>query len=374
MKPVHVIADNILSPLGSTTADTMRAVVAGQTAIAQISNHSLSEVPFYASMFLKNEKSNAETSYTRFERLCIQSIENALAQNSVSMQDKDTLFILSTTKGNIELIEAEPLTHDLAERISLSNTAKKIAGYFKAFNRPVVISNACISGVMALITAHRFIEAGVYKQVVITGADVLSKFIISGFQCLHAVSDSICKPFDKDRTGINLGECIATVVLSSEQAGIGIGIKGGAGSSDANHISGPSRTGLELCRAITTAMKQSEVSANGLSFISAHGTATVFNDEMESKAFEAAGLSQVPVHSLKPHLGHTLGAAGVVESILTYRSLLQGLVLPSMNYTSYGVSGKITVNEKLEKSNAAFALKTASGFGGCNAAVVFSKN
>ena len=95
---------------------------------------------------------------------------------------------------------------------------------------------------------------------------------------------------------------------------------------------------------------------------------------MESKAFEAAGLSQVPVHSLKPHLGHTLGAAGVVESILTYRSLLQGLVLPSMNYTSYGVSGKITVNEKLEKSNAAFALKTASGFGGCNAAVVFSKN
>ncbi len=374
MSRIQVIADNIISPLGKTTAENVDAVIAGQTAISQITNTQLSPDSFYASMFTHAENTSSENQYTRLEQLCIRSIKDALSGTSVSLSDKDTLFILSTTKGNIELIENAPQNNALFEKVSLTFTAKKIAKHFSAHRTPLVISNACISGVMALITAQRFLEAGTYKHAVVTGVDVLSKFILSGFQCLHAVSDTMCKPFDKTRNGINLGECVASIVLSSAHSGRGISIAGGAGSGDANHISGPSRTGLELSLAVKSALKQSCLNHQALSFISAHGTGTVYNDEMESKAFEAAGLSEVPVHSLKPHFGHTLGAAGVIESIITYHSLLQGIILPSLNCETPGVSGNIQVSKKLTASKASAALKTASGFGGCNAAIVFAKN
>jgi len=94
---------------------------------------------------------------------------------------------------------------------------------------------------------------------------------------------------------------------------------------------------------------------------------------MESKAFELAGLSEVPLQSLKPHFGHTLGAAGVLESIISIKAIKEGIVLPSLNYNDYGVSGKITVNQKKQAVYQRNILKTASGFGGCNASVVYSK-
>jgi 3-oxoacyl-[acyl-carrier-protein] synthase-1 len=119
-------------------------------------------------------------------------------------------------------------------------------------------------------------------------------------------------------------------------------------------------------------MKDSAVSASDLSFISAHGTATIYNDEMEAKAFNHAELNDIPLHSLKGHFGHTLGAAGVLESILTYQSLKEGIVLPSKNYQELGVSVNVNVSQSLSKSTKTHALKTASGFGGCNAAIIYS--
>jgi 3-oxoacyl-[acyl-carrier-protein] synthase-1 len=183
-------------------------------------------------------------------------------------------------------------------------------------------------------------------------------------------------PFDKSRDGINLGECAATVVLTTEPSLANgerkILLNHGASTNDANHISGPSRTGLELSYAVSSVMKQSNVTAADLSFISAHGTATLYNDEMEAKAFSHASLSSTPLHSLKGNFGHTLGAAGVLESILTYQSLKEGVVLPSANFETLGVSENISVSRALTKSNKVHALKTASGFGGCNAAIIYS--
>src|ERR1043165_7795217 len=252
-------------------------------------------------------------------------------------------------------------------------SAQVIAKHFGATNKPLVLSNACISGVLAIITAKRLLESGQYKHAVVTGADVLSRFIITGFQSLNAMSSNPCKPFDKDRDGINLGECAATVVLTTDKAlSKGILVNAGASTNDANHISGPSRTGLELSWAVREAMEGSAVVAGDVSFISAHGTATVYNDEMEAKAFSAAELSAVPLHSLKGHFGHTLGAAGVLESVLTYRSLQEGIVLPSKNFETNGVPAPVNVNKALKEDNKNHALKTASGFGGCNAAVIYS--
>ena len=383
MKSVYVAADNIFSPLANSTQENFEKVKNGLSAVSQITDTALSPEPFYASMFNQEngfafpfsfgEGARRADEVTRFEKICISSIQSALAQTAISLSSADTIFILSTTKGNIELIEKNEANEDLRNRVSLFTTAKIIAEHFGAKNKPVVVSNACISGVLSVIIAKRLLQSGQYKHAVICGADVLSKFIISGFQSLNAMSKKPCKPFDKNRDGINLGECAATIVLTTEKSlSKNILVNGGASSNDANHISGPSRTGLELAYAVNQAMKESKVNADDLSFISAHGTATLFNDEMEAKAFNHASLSQIPLHSLKGNFGHTLGAAGVLESILTYQSLLDKIILPSKNFETLGVSETVNVNTLLATSNKTHALKTASGFGGCNAAIIYS--
>jgi 3-oxoacyl-[acyl-carrier-protein] synthase-1 len=373
MKPVYIAADNIYSPLGISSQENFEKVKRGESAIRAITNPSLSAETFYASLFDRSFFSKEENDLTRFEKICVASIQDALSTTEIKLSDADTLFILSTTKGNIELIETNAMNEELRKRVSLFTAAKNIGASFGAVNKPVVVSNACISGVLSVIIAKRLLQSGKYKHAVITGADVLSRFIISGFQSLHAMSAKPCKPFDKQRDGINLGECASTIILTTEKAlSKGVVVGGGASSNDANHISGPSRTGLELSFAVQSAMKDSDVSAKDLSFISAHGTATTYNDEMEAKAFTHAGLNDIALHSLKGHFGHTLGAAGVLESILTYRSLKEGIVLPSKNFEELGVSEKVNVNKNLSKSNKTHALKNASGFGGCNAAVIYS--
>ncbi len=122
-------------------------------------------------------------------------------------------------------------------------------------------------------------------------ADLISSFIYSGFQSFQAISPNPCRPFDADRDGISLGEAAATVILSANKTPGSILLGGGSVSNDANHISGPSRTGEELFLAISSALKQSGTSNDEIDFISAHGTATRYNDEMEAKAFHLASMA-----------------------------------------------------------------------------------
>ena len=163
--------------------------------------------------------------------------------------------------------------------------ADVIGSFFGFVNRPVVISNACISGVLALSTAARMIDAGLYDHVVVAGGDLLSEFVISGFLSFQALSPEPCIPFDIARNGLSLGEGCGTLVLSSEnKKSTAVTVSGSAVTNDANHISGPSRTGEELAMAIGNALKEAGINPGEVSFVSAHGTATLFNDEMESKS------------------------------------------------------------------------------------------
>jgi 3-oxoacyl-[acyl-carrier-protein] synthase-1 len=364
----YIIADNIISPLGSTTAENFENVLQGRSGMRLTGNDLKAFISTFPLDFIP-----AETGYTRFEKLCIRSISDALSKVGINGSDPDTIFILSTTKGNIELLENEMSADSV--HIPLEHTAEVISSYFKAANKPIVVSNACISGVLAIIMAKRLLESGKYQNAIVIGADLLSKFVVSGFQSLMAMSDGPCRPFDKDRRGINLGEGAATVIMTTNKALTdqnSILVQGEGLTNDANHISGPSRTGQELADAVNKAMAKSNIKVHDLSFVSSHGTATVYNDEMESKAFDIAGLNDVPLHSLKGHFGHTLGAAGVIETIMTIESLRRHCVLPSVNFLELGVPKSLNVNIKLIDSDKHHALKTASGFGGCNAAIVYS--
>ena len=304
------------------------------------------------------------------ENISVKVLRDVIQKSGISPQDKRTLLIISTTKGNIECIES-----DFASAY-LWSLADKISSYFHFINRPLIISNACISGVASIVAATREIEANHYDNVIVLGIDVVSEFIVSGFNSFKSISDQVCIPYDKQRNGLTLGEGCAAILLTNNKclSESGIVVSGGGINDDANHISGPSRTGDGLFFAIDTAMKKAGVTTLDIGFINAHGTATSFNDEMESKAINMAGLTDVPCNSMKPYLGHTLGASGVIETILCIRQLSGGVVFGVKGYKENGVPFELNVSAQHRNINVNHCLKTASGFGGTNAALILSKD
>lgn len=373
MRDVFVASDNIFSPIGFTTGENLANLKNNVSGVKQHNNTAMSALPFYASLFDDNNFPAAANNNTKFEQILIASISNALENAGINASDPKTILIISTTKGNISLLETETFNNDIQSRIALHSSARKIAAHFNFVHTPVIISNACISGILAMLAGMRMIQSGQYEHAIVAGADTITKFILSGFQSFQAVSRQACRPFDAARDGINLGEAAATVVLSSDNKYAGIKIAGGSTSNDANHISGPSRTGEELYIAIKKAMKEAGVAGTDIDFISAHGTATLYNDEMEAKAITLGNMQAVPVNSLKGFYGHTLGAAGIIESIISIHSLKENIVFPTKGFENIGVSVPLNLSNKLQEKSLKNVLKTASGFGGCNAAIIMSK-
>jgi len=301
------------------------------------------------------------------------SIQDVIDQSGIDANDKRTLLIYSTTKGNIDILEGAYKNIN-PKRAYLPVFAKQLQTYFKFEHTPVVLSNACISGILAIIVAKRFIEQGTYDTVIVCGGDLLSEFTVSGFKSFSALSHEPSRPFDADRVGINLGEAVASILITNNKelaTPYHTQVVSGASANDANHISGPSRTGEGLYQSLQYTLEGKNT--RDIGFISAHGTATPFNDEMESIAFERAGLTNIPVNSLKGYYGHTLGAAGVLETILSLESLKHQRLIKSEGYYKKGVSGNITMIESHEPETFSSFIKTASGFGGCNAAALFAK-
>ncbi len=373
---IYINADSIISPLGFGTQANIAALCSGRSALTWHDHSDVSDAPIMASLFadrsirLESKNLNLDPQYTKFERLVIMAVTDILNQSHIDIANKEIGIVLSTTKGNVELIDHTESVMD--GRVSLWKTADRLARYFGAANRPIVVSNACISGVSALIIGKRMIEAGVYSDVIVVGCDVLSHFITSGFRSFKSLSQKRCVPFDERRNGLNLGEAAGAVLLSTDHSDHSILLAAGAISNDANHISGPSRTGYELNLAIRGAMNNADITPADVSFTDTHGTATIYNDEMESKAVTLAGLQDAPVQSLKPYFGHTLGASGVIESIVCMHELRLGTLFGTAGFQKLGVPMQIKVNAEHKQIKMRHCIKTASGFGGCNAAVVLS--
>ena len=378
MKKVFVVADAIFSPLGSGTEENMLALRNGRTGVKQHKNFLSSSADVCAALFSEQDlaKCIQGNNLSLFEKIIITSINECLEKSFVNITDARTILIISSTKGNISMLEQNPVPANLQREIALTSSAKKIAQWYGNPNEPIVVSNACISGLAALLVAKRLIQLGKYDHAIVSGADLISRFVQSGFESFQAISDVVCKPFDKNRNGINLGEAAATMILSknSNPNYTEIILAGGSISNDANHISGPSRTGEELAMAIQKSFDEAELEAADIGYVSAHGTATIYNDEMEAKAFDLAGLTGVPVNSLKGFYGHTLGAAGLLESVIAINSMKENKIFATYGFENPGVSLALNVSAKSLDKEWDHTLKTASGFGGCNAALVFSKN
>ena len=360
-----VVSDNITSPLGLTTEQTYKAVRQGKSGLSHYpcenGEGGWNDLPFpiEASLFNKEQWDKIMVDgFSKFESLVLHSVKAAIS--TLIFNKERAILILSSTKGDIELLEKG---EDMS---SLADAAKKVSMAIGIENDPIVACNACISGVSAIILGQRLVDCGNYSNVIVCGADVQSRFIVSGFQALKALSEEPCRPFDIERLGLNLGEAAATIVLSSEMnSPKGWKIDKGAICNDAYHISAPHPKGLGAGMALRK-MKDAD---NPISVIGVHGTATMYNDQMESKAIEMAELQDVPLSALKGYFGHTMGAAGVLETIITMRALEDGLILPSKGFETCGVSGKVKISDKSVMVHGNTFVKMLSGFGGCNGAV-----
>ncbi|MCQ2216069.1 MAG: 3-oxoacyl-ACP synthase [Bacteroidales bacterium] len=364
---ISVISHNIISPIGDTSLQNYSAVKAGNSALSRYEGKWQLPEPFFASLFTDQQNRAIQLDgKTRFESLVIASISKALENVSVDVHSPRSILILSTTKGNVELL-ADSSHFNNPEKELPGSAANTIASHFGFSTKPIVVCNACISGVSALVLARRLLESKLYDNAVVCGADVQSAFIVSGFQSFKALSPDNCRPFDESRVGLNLGEAAATIVLTrqTEVHDNQWYIISGGVRNDANHISGPSRTGEGSYRALLTLGAPEEE----LAFINAHGTATLYNDEMESIALDRAGYHSVTINALKGYYGHTMGAAGILETIISMCAVDDNTVIATRGYEKKGVSGNISVsNINAPTDNQSF-IKLLSGFGGCNAAL-----
>ena len=362
----YVNGSYIISSLGFGIEDNCKAIL-NQEVNSQLWNNQLPLCAIDKDILEQKVSRYGLASFTKVQQLSIIAIEELFEGDRDVLGSDKTLFILSTTKGDIDLIKTD------IDSCFLFNTAKTVADYFEMKNKPVVVSNACISGVSSIIIAADFVRNGDYDNVLVVGVDVLSEFVIKGFNSFKSVSQNMCRPYDAQRDGLTIGEACGAILISSEENDSAVEVAYGAISNDANHISGPSRTGDGLALAIEKAMTGANVTSSEIGFINAHGTATSFNDEMESKAMNLMGLNDAPLNSLKSYIGHTLGASGVVESILCCEQLKRNVVYGVKGFENLGVPHLLNISAKNRGLEVDCALKTASGFGGCNAAVILKK-
>lgn len=359
----YIIADNIISPLGETSEENYLSVKAGRSGIRAYEPGTCN-IPegFYASLLFED-----------FETLALRSAQKAIANAQLELKGKRTAFILSSTKGNIE------------ENISLADSAQRIASQLGIDAKPIVVCNACISGLSALILGNRLIDSGLYDAAIVCGCDTPRQFILSGFQSLKALSPEPCRPFDMERMGLNLGEAAATLILSKNSIqGNSWRMGDGFIRNDAFHISTPSKTadGLYLSlqrtlesftKEISSTCKQIDLKEH-LAFINAHGTATLFNDQMESVAIGRAGLSDLPANAYKNFWGHTMGAAGILETIISMKAIDDDTILGTRGFSELGVSGKMNICAENRPTDKKGFIKMLSGFGGCNATIWAAKS
>ena len=383
------LGDNVISALGFTSEENYRNVKNGVSGLkffadrydlpesfmaSEIDDERLDDA-FEKCLSVQNSPAVCGMNYTKMEQACIVSVAESLKDTSIDPSDKRVLFVLSTTKGNVFLLDKNEQQGYEHNQLYLWRSAELISQFFGNTNTPLVVSNACISGAFALMAAQRELRSGKYDYVIVAGADMLSKFIVTGFQSFKALSQEICRPFDSDRKGLNIGEAVASVIMAerdeSELKKEDIVLTAGAVRNDANHISGPSRTGEGSYLALRSVLEG--VNLEEIAFVCAHGTATPYNDEMESISLTRAGLQNVPINSLKGYFGHTLGAAGILESVVSMHAIKDGAIPATYGFETLGVTNSLRMVKNVEKTTKRRFVKMLSGFGGCNVAALFTK-
>ncbi|TLM65516.1 MAG: beta-ketoacyl-[acyl-carrier-protein] synthase family protein [Deltaproteobacteria bacterium] len=365
-----LVAAELLTPYGEGIDACWQGLLAGRSAIAPVTR-------FAAQAFVSRQAATlGNLSYHGGESLVMQML-TPLLKRLAPQVPADSRLLLATTKGEIDLLEQALLTGSGDPAASVpARLLAKVAALSGCHDPGTLVSAACTSGSAALARAAALIRAGRADSVLVVAADAVTEFVCSGFSALMALDPAPARPFDRHRAGLTVGEAAAAVlVMSADRARREgrpiLGTLAGWGlSDDANHMTGPSRDSAGLIRAIGAALAVAGVDAEAVGLVGAHGTGTRYNDEMEMRAFRSVFAAPVPVHSIKGAVGHTMGAAGLVETLMALEALRAGVAPPTVNLVEADDDAAGWVAARPRPVSARAALVTNAGFGGINSALV----
>lgn len=372
MKAVAVDCD-MVTPYGWGSDLCWEGLMSGITAIRRIERFSTLH------LHTKNAATIPDLKERKNKSLIIQMLTPMIRKIAPKLP-KDAFVILATTTGEIEILQRHLHGRKTETKKSLpGNLLNKVISLAGTCGRGMVISAACASSSAAVSKAASMIRNREADSVLVVACDCVSEFVTAGFSSLMALDRDKAKPFDKNRNGLSLGEAAGYMLIMSEERAAKenlnvIGEIAGWGlTNDANHITGPSKDGSGLYKAINKALDSAGMSENDIGSISAHGTGTVYNDSMEMRAIKKVFGNPVPVYSVKGGTGHTLGAAGLLEIIISFRSIDSKIVPPTVNLRDIDSEAEGWVSSGPQPFEKPVTLSTNSGFGGINSALVLKK-
>jgi len=390
---VAVIAAGVVSPLGFGLSEMLDSLRKARDCVSQITRFSVTEcrcktagqVPDERLLDKRGNGVRAQRLH-RASHMMIEGLREALTQEP---QFKPELTVIGTTSGGMSY--GESYYRSLARGENLRHSPTWIANYpaqkpvidaHEAFGITApcqVIANACASGTNAIGHGFECVQSGRYQRVLTGGYDALSELVFVGFDSLQASTPEKCRPFDRHRTGMVLGEGAAVLALENLDAARARGatvlaeITGYGISTDNFHLTQPDPSGIGPRQAMERALQSAHVSADAVDYINAHGTATSFNDAAEGKAISEL-FGRVPVSSTKSMMGHSLGAAGAVEAIICLLALQHQFLPPNTNFRT--PDEDIDLNIVANKAQPAVlrtVLSNSFGFGGTNASILMRK-
>lgn len=354
-----IVGSAVVTPLG-TTEESVTSLLDGKSAI-EIScpyGYPVSVAPF-PDLKYQNPKQLAS--------LLSDQLPDLPTYNS-----DETLVIFAAAKGSTEAVESG----QSPENSLLQNQGKAFAEALGLEQSNfLAISNACASGIAAIDAARDYLFHHIYETVIVCGFDLISQFTVTGFHSLSALSPTGARPFDKDRSGMTLGEGAGIVVLQQRVPQLGeIVISGSATTNDANHRTGPSRDGSGLALAITHSLKESGIAPEEIGAIKCHGTATPYNDAMEAKALTSVfGNNQPPAVSFKGNMGHLSGAGSIVETILAAELLKRKQLSGTFGFNRTDCEEPINISASAVAIAKPAMAVLAAGFGGLNACLILKE-
>jgi 3-oxoacyl-(acyl-carrier-protein) synthase len=367
-----VVASDMITPYGMGVDACWQGLLAGRTAVSRVTR-------FSTKAFQSDVAATISGLIYHGEESLVMQMLRSLFRNIAATVPGDARLLLATTKGEIDFLETSILdgTGDASQSI-ISHLLGKVAGLTGACGEGMVVSAACTSSAAAVARAAALIRNGHADCVLAVACDSVTEFIFSGFSSLMALDKVPARPFDRQRAGLNVGEAAAFALIMSgeraerEQRPVLGTIKGWGLSDDANHMTGPSRESEGLILAINKALQSAGIDSHDIGVIAAHGTGTLYNDAMEMRAFRNVFKDRkVPVYSLKGGIGHTMGAAGLVETIIAQRAVREHLVPPTVNMKEPDDDSAGWVSEHTRPiESGGMALVTNAGFSGVNTALV----
>ncbi|MFL6527011.1 MAG: beta-ketoacyl-[acyl-carrier-protein] synthase family protein [Chthoniobacterales bacterium] len=385
---VAIVGAGVVSPLGFGLSETIESLRDARDCVAVVTRFSVADCRCKTAGQVDGVRLASKLpSVSRPDRLhraaqmAIVALGEALEQSGGFVPE---LTVVGTTSGGMSFgenyyraIQSRQATRSAPRLIANYVPQKPIVDALNVFGIEApcqVIANACASGANAIGHAFECVRSGRYQRVLTGGYDALAELVFVGFDSLQAATGDKCRPFDRNRTGMVLGEGAAILALENFDVArdrgatilgeiIGYGL-----STDNHHLTQPNPNGEGPRRAMAAALENAGIPAPEIDYINAHGTATPFNDAAEGKAITEL-FDNVPLSSTKGMMGHSLGAAGAIEAVISLLAIREQFLPPNINFEEADLPLKIVAN-RARPAAVRTVLSNSFGFGGTNASVI----